>query len=52
MLVSGLDDRLIGKVDGGAVAVEVVAVVVSSMSMNWKWSRFLTPLSSSLVLRG
>lgn len=30
-LVSGLDDRLIGEVDNGAVVVEVVAVVVTSI---------------------
>jgi hypothetical protein len=37
-LVSRLDDRLIGKVDSGAIVVEVVAVVVTGISMNWKWS--------------
>lgn len=39
-LISGLDDRPIGKLDSGVVVVEVVAVVVTSISMSWKWSRF------------
>jgi hypothetical protein len=46
----GLDDRFIGNVDNGAAVVEVVAVVVTSMWTNWKWSRFWTDLSSSVVL--
>jgi hypothetical protein len=49
-LVSGLDDRLIGNVDNSAVVVEVVAVVVTRISLNWKLLRFLTESSSSIVI--
>lgn len=38
-VVSGLDDRLIGDVNSGAVVVEIVAVVVTGVSIGWEWSR-------------
>ena len=45
-VVSGLDDKLIGKVGSGVVVAAVVAVVVPSISMmNRNWSRFLTELN-------